>query len=264
MGAINILRFPIPTDAERMIWLSIMPYEGLPHTLGLGPVNDGIEMAKYYMSRGYTVLYSFDATPTRYLDLFHRLLAASTHELSLYFSGHGSRVPDEDHDEPDGFDDVLVLYDEDHALRPGAPRPQLQHGVTNQFITDDVLLQALTDEHGGTRCVTITDCCHSGSMFDIDPDKKKMASELGHSPPPPCVITIGAAADTETAKQTVAGDGQERGVFTHNLIMYLNANPSASFEQVARFLGKRIKSFQDVVTSATDLELLKQSWILDQ
>ena len=29
----------------------------------------------------------------------------------FYFSGHGSQIPDEDHDEKDQFDEVLLLYD---------------------------------------------------------------------------------------------------------------------------------------------------------
>jgi hypothetical protein len=33
------------------------PYEDLPHTLGLGPINDAVNMANLFVSRGYKVFF---------------------------------------------------------------------------------------------------------------------------------------------------------------------------------------------------------------
>ncbi len=73
----------------------------------------------------------------------------------FYFSGHGSQIPDEDHDEKDQFDEVLLLHD---VARKQSGRQQTLSGV-------------LIDDHFNTmlakmksrNILVIIDACHSGS-----------------------------------------------------------------------------------------------------
>eukprot|EP00923_Selenidium_pygospionis_P017325 GHVN01030425.1.p1 GENE.GHVN01030425.1~~GHVN01030425.1.p1 ORF type:complete len:456 (+),score=106.02 GHVN01030425.1:39-1370(+) len=72
--------------------------------------------------------------------------------LFFHFSGHGVRVPDENGDEEDGFDESIVPVD------------YREEGV----IIDDLLNVLLVqDIPRGARLTVIMDCCHSGSALDL-------------------------------------------------------------------------------------------------
>jgi len=66
------------------------------------------------------------------------------------------------------------------------------------------------------------------------------------SPPPPLtspqVLSISAAADNETAKQTVMPDGVERGVFTNSFVTYMTANHDATWESLNNCLKKKART----------------------
>jgi len=93
--------------------------------------------------------------------LVERLRAVSSDgpaaQVVFYFSGHGSRVPDQaeghrDCDEEDGLDETLVPYD---AAEEGG----------DQDIRDDELyafVEAVCSG-GAARVWTVLDCCHSGT-----------------------------------------------------------------------------------------------------
>lgn len=72
--------------------------------------------------------------------------------LIFYYSGHGASLTDRSSDETDGCDEVLVPLDYDRA------------GV----ITDDWLFANLAAKvPAGVNLWIFTDCCHSGTMFDL-------------------------------------------------------------------------------------------------
>ena len=75
----------------------------------------------------------------------------------LFFAGHGYFQPDEDGDEPDGYDEALVPHDA--RLESLETRP-LQ--VANLLLDDEVrmLLQGLDDR----EVHVIVDSCHAGTM----------------------------------------------------------------------------------------------------
>ena len=73
----------------------------------------------------------------------------------LYFSGHGSQIPDENGDEDDQFDEVLLLYDT--ALTEKRGRQTLS-GV----LLDDHLNHMLA-RMKSRNILVILDACHSGS-----------------------------------------------------------------------------------------------------
>lgn len=71
----------------------------------------------------------------------------------FHYSGHGSRMPDREGDEPDGFDETLFPYDAGRAPHP------------NREITDDEIYLWLQKLTAVTPHVTlIFDCCHSGTI----------------------------------------------------------------------------------------------------
>ncbi len=73
----------------------------------------------------------------------------------IYFSGHGSQVPDENNDEKDQFDEVLLLYDTTLSLKDG--RRSL-NGVLHDDRFNRMLAQLKS-----MNILVILDACHSGS-----------------------------------------------------------------------------------------------------
>ena len=64
--------------------------------------------------------------------------------VAFTYSGHGTRVPDSDGDEEDGYDEAIVLQ--------GA------------LYTDDQIAVALSRFKPGVRVVVVADSCHSGTV----------------------------------------------------------------------------------------------------
>lgn len=70
-------------------------------------------------------------------------------ELWIHYSGHGSRIIDNNYDENDGYDEVVV------------PCDYIQEG----FITDDIIFNII--KNSKCRTIIIMDCCNSGTIFDL-------------------------------------------------------------------------------------------------
>jgi len=73
----------------------------------------------------------------------------------IYFSGHGSQVPDENNDEQDQFDEVLLLYDTILTEKDGR---QSLNGVLHDDRFGRLLAQIKS-----RNILVILDACHSGS-----------------------------------------------------------------------------------------------------
>ena len=73
----------------------------------------------------------------------------------IYFSGHGSQVPDENNDEKDKFDEVLLLYDTNLSVKNGR---QTLNGVLHDDRFHRMLAQIKS-----RNILVILDACHSGS-----------------------------------------------------------------------------------------------------
>ena len=72
----------------------------------------------------------------------------------VYFSGHGSRIPDLNDDEDDGLDEVLLTYDSRRADGPMS--------LVNVVVDDS--FGSWLDSIPSNRITTIVDACHSGTV----------------------------------------------------------------------------------------------------
>merc|ERR1711964_724460 len=83
--------------------------------------------------------------------------------LWFQYSGHGSQIADDNGDEAnsDGKDEVMVSADFKH---PGSAATG-----SEQYIRDDFLDAEFSDKlDAGVKAFVMFDCCHSGTMFDMD------------------------------------------------------------------------------------------------
>ena len=112
-----------------------------------GCVQDARGWAAFFEDAGFdevTTLTDREAKLARVTKEIRKMLsnAKAGDVLRVHFSGHGTRVPDIDGDEPDGFDEAWVLFD----------------GIW----LDDHIDEILTELPDGVDLAVINDSCHSG------------------------------------------------------------------------------------------------------
>jgi len=143
---------------KRALCVGINDYPGTGSDLS-GCVNDANDWAKELDARGYEVTTLLDGQAKRQA-LVQALtkLVSTAHAgdaLVFTFSGHGSWLPDDDGDEPDGRDEMLCPYDINNE----------------QYLMDDDLAEIFRQKPKDVRLYFISDSCHSGSVarFASDP-----------------------------------------------------------------------------------------------
>jgi len=72
--------------------------------------------------------------------------------IFLHYSGHGTKLRDDDGDEGDGYDEALV------------PRDFQTSGMIRDDDLYDILIKNLPE---GVHMVSLMDCCHSGTIMDL-------------------------------------------------------------------------------------------------
>jgi hypothetical protein len=103
----------------------------------------------------------------------------------FFYAGHGDNVEDLDGDEDDGKDEAFVLMD------------AFGNGNEDTYLVDDEFSDALVDYFPpGCRILIVTDCCHSGTIADLDNERK-----YGDRP----VVHIAGTQDHQEAADTGMG-----------------------------------------------------------
>jgi hypothetical protein len=144
--------------AKRALCVGINNYPGTNSDLS-GCVNDANDWEAELKSRGYNVTKLLDGQATRQVivDALNTLVTSggSGDSLVFTFSGHGSWLPDDGGDEPDGRDEMLCPHDVD----------------SEQYLMDDDLAKIFSQKKTGVLLYFISDSCHSGSVakFANDP-----------------------------------------------------------------------------------------------
>src|SRR3972149_11192340 len=136
--------------AKQALCIGINDYPGTDNDLS-GCVNDANDWAAALGARGVTVkkLLNKQATGKGMRAAIAAIVAdaAKGDLVVIQYSGHGSFVPDEDGDEPDGTDECLCPDD----LKDEGP------------ITDDELFDLFSARPQGARGLMISASCHSGT-----------------------------------------------------------------------------------------------------
>jgi hypothetical protein len=136
--------------------IGINNYPGTGNDLS-GCVNDAHDWGAALKARGFTVTKLLDAAATGQAmrDGIARLIeqAQSGDSVVIQYSGHGSYVPDDDGDEPDGTDECLCPHD----IQTKGP------------ITDDELSELFAARPFRVKLVFLSDSCHSGTVARFAP-----------------------------------------------------------------------------------------------
>ena len=221
----------LPTTLEKVCFVCINTYVGTNMSLGDGPMNDGYNIAKCLKRYGYTVYYLLNPKKSNFLAKLEFFFKNVKSELVVYYTGHGTSVRDTNGDEADGYDEAMVFVDGN--------------------IIDDTLVETLIEHKNTTnKCVLMSDCCHSGTIWDIQ------GGDIKGRKLPDDVMSISAASDKQTAKQTVV-ERLEQGMFTYNIMKILKAEPNLSATECKTKLTSVLRKYGQTVTlGATTASML--------
>eukprot|EP00747_Dinoflagellata_sp_TGD_P206517 gnl/TRDRNA2_/TRDRNA2_80213_c0_seq1.p1 gnl/TRDRNA2_/TRDRNA2_80213_c0~~gnl/TRDRNA2_/TRDRNA2_80213_c0_seq1.p1 ORF type:complete len:296 (+),score=54.31 gnl/TRDRNA2_/TRDRNA2_80213_c0_seq1:87-974(+) len=147
----------------------------------------------------------------------------------FFYAGHGENVPDLDGDEEDGLDEAFVT-------------PNTDGNLAEKFwlVDDDFAIALDKFVPAGVRIMCICDCCHSGTIADID------SHAYDHE-----IYAISAAQDDEEAVDTGRG-----GVLTtaiHRAIRELSARYGSKEFSVAE-LFDATNRYAKLLTDRQELE----------
>lgn len=215
----------LPKELEHVGFIIINCYKNTKYTLCDGPLNDGYNMAKCLNRFGFDIFYIIDSKKEKFLEKLKYFFERVTKQLVIYYVGHGTNVRDTDGDEDDGYDEAMFFV--------------------NGPVVDDVLIGTLCQhKNPQSKVVLVTDACHSGTIWDIQSGNFKGRAL------PPRIISVSAASDKQTAKQTVR-EKVEQGMFTYNLMKLLKANPNLNARDVKRELKTALEKYSQTCTIAT-------------
>lgn len=142
--------------AKFALCIGINDYPGTGSDLA-GCVNDVRDWSALLQKKGFAVLQIIDkqATGKNIRSAIESPIggAKSGDTVIIQYSGHGSYVPDENGDEPDGTDECICPYD----INSKGP------------ITDDELFELYSSKKTGVKLLVISDSCHSGTVAKFAP-----------------------------------------------------------------------------------------------
>jgi hypothetical protein len=170
-------------------------YLGTPYALG-GCINDADDWAALLGRHGFqsAVLPEKQATRVNIMSGIAALVGGLKHGdvAAITYSGHGTWVPDQDGDEPDGRDEALVPYD---VGEDG-------HGL----IIDDELHLIFAKIPTGAHVLFVTDSCNSGTVFRFAAFGPA-AVRVRFLPP----ITFAKSAEFQQKVERAHGQGRGKG-----------------------------------------------------
>ena len=207
---------------DKVVYICCNTYTKEEYKLGVGPMNDAITVASYMSAAGYTIYFLHNPTANEFANWLGFFFEKTKTELLVYYTGHGASIEDDNGDEADGLDEAYVFDD--------------------SFLRDDKLIDLLQSrKKSNAKVILLSDCCHSGSIWDIQSEKK---SDL-----PGNVMSLSAARDSQTAKQTSIG-GTDQGIFTFYFFKLLEQNPSITPTQMESQINQYISKYEQHFTKA--------------
>lgn len=175
-----------------------------------------------------------DQKPTSAVILaaLRELLAGGKQEdhVVVYYSGHGTQTRDTSGDEKDGFDEAMYALD-------------------NILVTDDQIFGLVDKEANGATVNIFFDCCHSGTLCDLEYNMQPMASNrfkfwTESRLTKQNVVVFSGCLDTQTsADASFRRSGNEfvaNGAFTYMLLQVIKENKNATNKDVLHGIFEKL------------------------
>ena len=185
-------------------------------SLGQPVINDGEVMAKLCKEIGYDCYYVCNSSVKMAKKILEKIFSMKHKRVIFYYSGHGASTAGGDKTEEDGRDENFVF--------------------AGGYLKDDDFAKILEDNFRCDHLSLIADCCHSGTIFDLEKLPENIASKI-------CSLT--SCSDSQTSIQLI-----KNGLFTLQLCqLYDKDSGIIDIEKLKSRLsswGMSIKTFGDV------------------
>jgi len=218
------------------------------------PPYDLIAVKNFLTSRGFssTVLQNSQVTKTNTLSKLTTIVRGTygPGKIVVFFDGHGTGAPDQNGDEPDGYDEVFVTYD------------FFQPPLYTRYIRDDDLRAIFAQLHPGVTLEFWGEYCFSGTGTRAASSSSEWKPHsipiLGRTPKGPKRsrptkeyrtrsativpdlnhIAITACRDIETSWEGLI-NGIPRSVFNYYLLEAIQ-NEVGTREQIINYVQERV------------------------
>lgn len=219
----------VPIKHMKKALLIGINYTGSQHELH-GCINDIVQVSQLLKSAyGFEdVRLLTDATPSKptydsIIAGLRDLFAGSKQgdQIVIYYSGHGTQLRDTSGDEKDGFDEAMYTID-------------------GRFITDDQIFSFVEAANGATVNLFF-DCCHSGTICDLEYNMQPMASNRFNfwtesRITKQNVVVFSGCMDQQTSADAsfmrANNEHCSNGAFTYMLLQVLKEKPSPTNKDV--------------------------------
>ncbi len=153
-----LLAAPLVQAEDRALIIGVDKYQSQLTPPTPGCVADALAMSEFiktkfgFAASGIKILLNEEATAANIENGLNWLVVGSRpgDRVFFFYAGHGSQLPDDDHDEEDGYDETLAPYDVDPLTG--------EHEIRDDFFS--LIIARLS----GRRAVFIFDSCHSGTI----------------------------------------------------------------------------------------------------
>jgi len=229
--------------------IGIANYANPQHRLQ-GPLNDVknfhdvLTNIYEFDERGIVEITDEDASKQKILQYLEATLSAAAGvqdkvHVVIFYSGHGTQVPDTDGDEADHLDEAIVPWDFD--------------GSTNSVITDDMIYECCAKYYKkGMTIDLIYDSCFSGGMKRTIYHKYiPVDSHYSHLPKATKRIRIPSMVVWTASKENQVSEEQEfsytsvfqvEGVFTHYLVQTIKDYRDVTRSAIVKLVTQKLKN----------------------
>lgn len=168
-------------ESKQLCCILCNSYDKTNLSLGDSALNDGILTYYTILKRDYKPYLYHDPTNAETKHIITKFLKLGCDKLIVYFIGHGKRIV---------TNDKIITY---------------MQCVDGNDISNTEITQIVLNNNTAKKLTLISDCCHSGSVYDIESRED--------------IITIAACQDTQSSKQDYINH-RGNGVFTYYFWKY--------------------------------------------
>ncbi|GAA0147499.1 hypothetical protein LIER_36529 [Lithospermum erythrorhizon] len=245
-----------PAQIRRRAVLCGVTYKGNPKALK-GSINDVLSMKRFLIEKmefphsSIFVLTEDEKDPSR-IPTKANIRAAlrwlvqgcqAGDSLVFHYSGHGSRVRDQDGDELDGHDSALCPVD---------------YEVEGRIIDDEINETIVRPLPRGATLLAIVDTCFSGTFLDLPymcrvkgdgyylwQDHRISHAYKGTNGG--LAISLSACDDHQTSGDTTVFTGTSTGALTYSFIQTLEKDPKLTYGRVLIAMRDKVQGAQKTI-----------------
>lgn len=207
----------LKSDALAIIFCN--SYEGTHLELGECAINDGLLTYVKCMSLGYTPVLLHDVTKEILTSTLKKALQSKASKILIYYIGHGTQAFSCDNNEDDHLDECFVCID----------------GLIKDNDLYKLVTGSLKDRSKQVRL--ISDCCHSGTIYDLSNDDYHKFN----------TVSISACKDNQTAKQDyICRRGN--GIFSYYFWKYYTND--ITLQELLSKVNIKLRVYQQHVTTS--------------